>query len=112
MVGALVQFPNPIPRTYEQVEADWATHGPRYETLPGFLQKSFLWKDDGATIGGFYLWESQEAAEAYYDEEWYARMTAYAGTRPSITYFQVPAVLKALHLPTIAGVNSAEAVGR
>jgi heme-degrading monooxygenase HmoA len=95
MIGVLVQFRNPTPRTVEEAAADWSTHGPRYETLPGFVRKHFLMTPDGDKVGGFYLWDSREKADAYYNAEWFARITAYAGAEPSVTYFEVPAVIDA-----------------
>ncbi len=52
----------------------------------GLLMKYYLSNEAGGS-GGFYVWESKEAAEAWYTPEWSARLEATYGSKPSVTFF-------------------------
>lgn len=95
MIGALVTFPNPRPRSVAEATAEWEKTAPAYETQPGFIRKHYLMTGDSATIGGFYLWESRTDADRFYSDTWHTRITAYAGQEPQVTYFDIPAVIEA-----------------
>ncbi|GIW10041.1 MAG: YdhR family protein [Chloroflexi bacterium] len=92
MYGVLVQFPAEAPLSTEQCRQRWEAIAPMFEKEPGFVHKAFLRSPDGITWGGFYLWQSREAAEAYYTPEWRQRMSERYGAEPSVTFFEVPAV--------------------
>ncbi len=46
---------------------------PRYMATEGLLRKNVIYQE--GVGGGVYLWESREAAEAAYSDEWKAYMT-------------------------------------
>jgi hypothetical protein len=92
MYGALVQFPAESRLTTEETRVRWEAIAPVFEREPGFIHKAFLRSPDGSTWGGFYIWETEDAAKAYYNEAWRERMAARYGQPPSVTYFDVPAV--------------------
>ncbi len=48
-------------------------------TVPGFVSKS--WLRDGSTLGGFYLFRTREAAEAYLDGPLFGLLRANAAFR-------------------------------
>lgn len=52
----------------------------------GLLMKYYLSNESGGS-GGVYLWESKEAADAWYTEEWSARLENTYGAKPSVTFF-------------------------
>jgi hypothetical protein len=52
----------------------------------GLLKKYYLSNEAGGS-GGVYLWESKEAAEAWYTPEWADRLENTYGARPTVTYF-------------------------
>jgi hypothetical protein len=52
----------------------------------GLLMKYYLSSESGGS-GGVYLWESREAAEAWYTDEWSARLEKTYGAKPSVTGF-------------------------
>jgi hypothetical protein len=93
MVGALVQFTLPQPATLEQARATFLGTAPRYQDAPGLIRKCYLLSEDGGTAGGFYLWESREAAERVYTDEWKAFILEKHGSPPVVTYFESPVVV-------------------
>ena len=60
---------------------------------PGLIRKYFLLSEDSSTVGGVYLWKSQEKAEQLYSAEWRQAITDKYGTEPSVTYFASPVIV-------------------
>jgi len=58
--------------------------------------------EDGGTAGGIYLWESREAAERVYTDEWKAFVRGKYGSDPQITWLHSPVVVDNLSGETIA----------
>lgn len=51
----------------------------------GLIRKDYLNGD--AAAGGVYLWETREAAEAWYTDDWWVRMEKQFGAKPTLQYF-------------------------
>lgn len=62
---------------------------PRYQRIPGLLRKLFI--GNATTGGGVYEWESLEAAEAFYDQDWTERMLDVYGVIPELEFFDLHA---------------------
>jgi len=93
MITALVQIKLPEPMTRDKAQAVFASKAPKYREVKGLIRKYYLLSEDGATAGGVYLWESREAAEQLYTEDWKAFITQKYGTKPSVTYFASPVIV-------------------
>ena len=61
---------------------------PRYMATEGLLRKNVLYQK--GIGGGVYLWESREAAEKAYSEEWKAYMTKKYEHPPRLTFYDSP----------------------
>ena len=61
---------------------------PRYMATEGMLRKNVLYQE--GVGGGVYLWESREAAEAAYSDEWTAYMTEKYNHPPELTFYESP----------------------
>lgn len=61
---------------------------PRYMTTPGLLRKNVLY-DEGLG-GGVYLFESRQAADAAFSDEWKTYMTDKYDHPPQITFYESP----------------------
>ena len=93
MITAFVQFRLPAPITREQARATFMSTAPKYKGLPGLIRKYYVLSEDGGTAGGIYLWESREAAERVYTEEWKAFVRGKYGSDPQITFLHSPVVV-------------------
>jgi hypothetical protein len=82
----IVQFDLPK-RTEEQAIKGGTGTAPIYRDLgtKGLIRKDYLNGDSGT--GGVYLWESRQAAEAWYTEERLADLTKRFGVRPRLTWY-------------------------
>jgi len=93
MITALVQFKLPQPMTTDKAQAVFAETAPKYREVNGLIRKYYLLSEDGKTAGGVYLWQSREAAEQLYTNDWKAFIVDKYGTRPSVTYFASPVIV-------------------
>ncbi|MBS0243169.1 MAG: monooxygenase [Proteobacteria bacterium] len=82
----IVQFDLPK-RSEEQAIKGATGSAPIYRGLAtkGLIRKDYLNGDMGT--GGVYLWESREAAEAWYTPERLDELTARFGARPRLTWY-------------------------
>lgn len=84
MFVAIVQIPV-TKRSKDDAIAAAKKSAPTFLGLKGLLCKYYLNGDAGG--GGVYLWESREAAEAWYNDDWWRRMEQAFGVRPTVTYY-------------------------
>ncbi len=88
---AIVTFPTRADLSGDALRALMESAVPRYQGVPALRRKYFI---GGAELsGGVYEWESRAAAERFYGEDWFARMTAIYGERPCVQFFAVHALV-------------------
>lgn len=61
---------------------------PRFQGVPGLQSKHFLYHGERGLGGGFYTWETREAAEGFHSEAWLDSMEERMGSRPQLTFFE------------------------
>lgn len=94
MIAALITFDVAAPLTLEEATAKFESTAPHYRGLPHLISKSYIRSEDGDTVGGFYVWDSREAAEEMYAGDWEERVTAVYGVSPTLRYFDVPVLIQ------------------
>lgn len=97
MITVLIQFDLATPMPSEKLAELSRANAPMYEGVPGLIRKYYVGTEDGSTVGGIYLWESREVADATYDDAWRQRVTAAYGTPPTMTYLETPVVVDNRH---------------
>lgn len=75
MYALMITFHTSIPA--EQLAAPFEDYAGALRRQPGLLSKA--WIRDGNTLGGFHLFESQEAADAYVTSDLAAGLRSTAG---------------------------------
>ena len=70
MITALVQFKLPTAVSREKAKEIFEGMAPKYREVPGLKRKYFLLTQNGESVGGVYLWNSQTDAEGLYTQEW------------------------------------------
>jgi hypothetical protein len=63
-----------------------------YLEVPGLIRKYFGFTEDAQSVIGIYLWDSKEAAAAFYSPEWMAAVTERWGAAPVKAEWTVPVV--------------------
>lgn len=90
MFIAIVQIPV-SKRSKEDAIAAGRKSAPTFVGVKGLIRKHYLNGEAGG--GGVYLWESREAAEAWYNDDWWVRMEKGFGVRPKLTYYDSDVVV-------------------
>jgi hypothetical protein len=93
MITAFVQFKVAAPMTRDRAKEVFMSTAPKYLEAPGLIRKYYLLSEDGATVGGVYLWKSREDAERLFTKEWKDFVKEKYGGEPSIIYFHTPVVV-------------------
>ena len=61
----------------------------RFENMPGLRCKTFTVNPEAREAINFYVWDSEEAAKAFFNEELIRRVTGLYGVRPSIAFVEI-----------------------
>ena len=61
----------------------------RFENMPGLRSKAFTVNSAKREATNFYVWDSEDAAEAFFNDELLERVTGLYGVRPSIEFVQI-----------------------
>lgn len=72
MITAIATFQLPKPITLDQARETFLSTAQKYLGITGLIRKYYLLSQDGATVGGIYLWRSRAEADALYTESWRA----------------------------------------
>lgn len=90
MIVTLTTFKLPQPITRDEAKAIFLSTAPKYQSVTGLVSKSYLFGDDGVTVGGVYVWHKREDAQALYTDAWRAFVREKYGTEPLVAYFDSP----------------------
>lgn len=90
MIAAFILFNTDAKLSLNDATERFNSTAPNYRGLAGLHSKAYIYEHDGSNLGGFYLWESREAAEKMYTDAWKAKATEIYGVAPVIRYFEVP----------------------
>jgi hypothetical protein len=61
----------------------------RFEGLPRLRQKAFTIDEQNRRATNVYLWESEDAARGFFNDELVDMVTALYGVRPTLTFAEV-----------------------
>ena len=93
MITVTVTFHLPTPVAREDMKRLSLGTAEKYRKIPGLLRKYYVRSEDGATVGGIYLWKNRTAAEALYTEDWRKTVQAAYGAAPLVAYFECAVVV-------------------
>ena len=94
MIGALVTFSYGSDFNEAVVRKIADTARAKFEGMPGLRSKAFTLDPENHEATNFYVWESDEAAKAFFTDELLQRVTALYGVRPSVRYVQIAALVE------------------
>ena len=66
----------------------------RFEGMPGLRSKAFTLNSGKREAANFYVWDSEEAAKAFFTDELLERVAGLYGVRPSIEFVQIAALVE------------------
>ena len=94
MIAALVLFENVEALTLDDAATRFNTTAPSYRGRDGLHSKAYIYAEDRGSLGGFYIFNSREDAEALYTDVWRVRVTEIYGVEPTVQYFEVPVLIE------------------
>jgi heme-degrading monooxygenase HmoA len=89
MQGVIVEFQYADDFDRTRVEGIAHEARGRFEGLPGLRQKAFTLDEQNRRATNVYLWDTEEAARAFFSDELIERVTGLYGVRPTITFVEV-----------------------
>lgn len=105
MITAVVQFKLPEGSTLADAKAKFQSTAPLYLGLKGLTRKYYLFDETNGTGCCCYLFESREAAEATFNDEWRARLREKYGADPVVQFFESPVIVDNLQNEIIGGAG-------
>jgi len=89
MIGVFVTFRYQHDFAGEKIRGIAETARPLFEKMPGLRFKAFTLNPEAREAINFYVWDSEEAAKAFFNEELIQRVTGLYGVRPSIAFVEI-----------------------
>ena len=66
----------------------------KFEGMPGLRSKAFTLSAEKREAANFYVWDSEEAAKAFFTDELVERVTGLYGVRPSVEFSQIATLVE------------------
>jgi heme-degrading monooxygenase HmoA len=94
MIGVIVKF-----RYFADFDAARIRHiatgaRGRFEGMPGLRSKVFALDTATREATNFYVWDSEDAAKAFFNDELLQRVTGLYGVRPTIEFVEIAALVE------------------
>ncbi|HKE45443.1 MAG TPA: YdhR family protein [Steroidobacteraceae bacterium] len=94
MIGVFVTFRYPNNFDEQAVRKIAETARPRFEGMPGLRSKAFTVNAGKREATNFYVWDSEEAARAFFDDALLERVTGIYGVRPGVEFVQIATLVE------------------
>jgi heme-degrading monooxygenase HmoA len=89
MVGVIVTFQYGDNFDEQAIRRIAETARARFEGMPGLRSKAFTVSSGNRRAVNFYVWDSEDAANAFFTEELVQRLTGLYGVRPDVELVQL-----------------------
>ena len=94
MIGVLVTFRYGDNFDERAVRKIAETARATFEGMPGLRSKAFTLNPAKREATNFYVWDSEDAAKAYFSDELLERVTGLYGVRPSVEFVQIATLVE------------------
>ncbi len=94
MIGVFVSFQLQENFNPEAIRKLAEESKPKFEGMPGLRSKAFTLDPERREATNFYVWNSDEAARAFFSEETIERVTRRYGVRPTVHFVQISALVE------------------
>ena len=89
MIGVFVRFRYEDNFNEQAVRKIAETARERFENMPGLRSKAFTVNSAKREATNFYVWDSDDAAKAFFTDALLERVTGLYGVRPSVEFVQI-----------------------
>ena len=66
----------------------------KFEGMPGLRSKAFTLNSGKHEATNFYVWDSEDAAKAFFTDQLLERVTGLYGVRPSVEFVQIATLVE------------------
>jgi len=94
MIGVFVTFRYADNFDEQTVRKIAETARARFEGMPGLRSKAFTVNSAKREATNFYVWDSEDAAKAFFTEDLLERVTGLYGVRPTVEFVQIAALVE------------------
>ena len=94
MIGVLVTFRYGDQFDAAAVRAVAETVRGKFEGMPGLRSKAFTIDPKKREAVNFYVWDSEEAAKAFFNEALLERVTGLYGVRPEVAFVEIATLVE------------------
>ena len=94
MVGVFVTFCFGDNFDEQAVRKIAETARAKFEGMPGLRSKAFTVNSGKREATNFYIWDSEDAAKAFFTDVLLERVTGLYGVRPSVEFVQIAALVE------------------
>jgi heme-degrading monooxygenase HmoA len=94
MIGVFVRFRYGADFDEQVIRQVAAGARAKFEGMAGLRSKAFTLDPAKREATNFYVWESEDAAKAFFTDELVNRITGLYGVRPSVEYVEIAALVE------------------
>ena len=94
MIGVIVTFRYGDNFDEQVVRKIAETARVRFEGMRGLRSKAFTYSSGKRQATNFYVWDSEDAAKAFFTDELLQRVTGLYGVRPDVEFVQVATLVE------------------
>ena len=94
MIGVLVTFRYGTNFDQQAVQKIAETARAKFEGMPGLRSKAFTVNSGKREAANFYIWDSEDAARAFFTDALLERMTGLYGVRPGVEFVQIATLVE------------------
>jgi heme-degrading monooxygenase HmoA len=94
MIGVFVTFRYGDKFDEKAVRKIAETARATFEGMPGLRSKAFTINSGKREATNFYVWDSEDAAKAFFTDQLLERVTGLYGVRPSVEFVQIAALVE------------------
>ena len=94
MIGVFVTFRYGENFDEQAVRKIAETARPRFEGMPGLRSKAFTVNSRKREATNFYIWDSEDAAKAFFTDALLERVMSLYGVRPSVEFVRIATLVE------------------
>jgi heme-degrading monooxygenase HmoA len=94
MIGVVVTFRFGDDFDDQAIRKIAETARARFDGLPGLRSKAFTFNSAKREAVNFYVWDSEDAAKAFFTDQLLERVTGLYGVRPTLEFVQIATLVE------------------
>jgi hypothetical protein len=94
MIGVFVTFKYGVEFDEQFIRKIADTARVKFEAMPSLHSKAFTLNAAKREATNFYIWDSEDAAKAFFTDQMLERVTGLYGVRPTVEFVQIAALVE------------------